>query len=211
MLAAFHGYNVWAKRAKEEGRAILEEAAQRYPDNVFVWYMRLNTAALDGDFATAAQHREDGLRLLPQLADSPVYKAGKMMQDVLAAPSPDAFMKLGEDFAAMAERQPSAALDLAVALSVLGFTKPALSLFEEALDDIDAWRIGALEAVRPHIGYETALLFIDQTRALRMERDFVGLCARLGLVRYWRETDVWPDCVAETAYAYDFRAISAEM
>ena len=63
-----------------------------------------------------------------------------MMQELMAAPSPEAFMKLGEDFAAMAEAEPSAALDLAVALSVLGFTQPALALFEEALDNVDAWR-----------------------------------------------------------------------
>ncbi len=211
MLAAFHGYNVWSKVSKDDGRRILDDAAERYPDNVFVWYMRVNTAALDGDFATAAARREDGHRLLPQLSDSPVYKAGKMMQDALAAPSPDAFMKLATDFSSMAERQPSAALDMAVALSVLGFTGPALSMFGSALDDIDAWRLDALEAVRPHIGYETALLFIDQTRALRMDKGFVNLCSRLGLVRYWRDGDVWPDCVEESAYAYDFKQACAEI
>ena len=31
MLAAFHGYNVWSKRSKSDGRAILEDAAKRYP------------------------------------------------------------------------------------------------------------------------------------------------------------------------------------
>ena len=95
------------------------------------------------------------------------------------------------------------ALDLAVALSVLGFTGPALSLFEDALDNVDAWRAGALETTRPHIGYETALLFIDQTRALRMDPGFVKLCTRLGLARYWRDTGAWPDCAAEVGY--DFR------
>jgi adenylate cyclase len=125
---------------------------------------------------------------------------------VMMAPSPDAFMKMGEDFAAMAEAEPSAALDLAVALSVLGFTGPALSIFGEALDNVDAWRAGALETARPHIGYETALLFIDQTRMLRMNADFVKLCARLGLARYWRDTGQWPDAVAEVAPMYDFKA-----
>lgn len=104
----------------------------------------------------------------------------------------------------MAEAEPAAALDLAVALSVLGFTEPALALFEEALDDVDAWRAGALETTRPHIGYETALLFIDQTRALRMDPAFVKLCTRLGLARYWCETGQWPDCAGEVGY--DFRA-----
>ena len=122
-------------------------------------------------------------------------------------PSPEAFVQLGEDFAAMAEAEPSAALDLAVALSVMGFTGPALAIFEEALDNVDAWRAGALETTRPHIGYETAMLFIDQTRALRMDAGFPHLCARLGLARYWRETGAWPDCAAETPY--DFRAACA--
>lgn len=204
MLAAFHGYNVWSKRCKNEGRAILDEAAQRYPDNVFVWFMRLNSAALDGDFATAAALRAEGPRLMPNLVESAAYKAGERMQDLMMAPSPEAFMKLGEDFAAMAEAEPAAALDLAVALSVLGFTGPALAIFQDALDNVDAWRTGALETTRPHIGYETALLFIDQTAALRMSPDFARLCARLGLARYWRETGAWPDCAAQTPY--DFRS-----
>jgi adenylate cyclase len=205
MLAAFHGYNVWSKISKDDGKRILNEAAERYPDNVFVWFMRLNTAALDGDFATANELRKEGERLVPGLADSAVHKAGLRMQELMVAPSPEAFMKLGEDFAAMAEAEPSAALDLAVALSVLGFTGPALAIFQEALDNVDAWRTGALEAARPHIGYETALLFIDQTIQLRMNQDFPKLCTRLGLARYWRDTEAWPDCAREIN-AYDFKA-----
>lgn len=204
MLAAFHGYNVWSGGAKADGRAILEEAAKRYGDNVFVWFMRLNTAALDGDFVMAQTLRADGVRLIPGLLESASYKAGERMQQLMMSPSPEAFMQLGQDFAAMAEAEPAAALDLAVALSVLGFTGPALEIFGEALDNPDAWRAGALETTRPHIGYETALLFIGETRSLRNDPNFAKLCARLGLARYWRETGVWPDCTAETGY--DFRA-----
>jgi tetratricopeptide (TPR) repeat protein len=209
MLAAFHGYNVWARVSKTEGRAILDAAAARNPDNVPVWFMRLNTAALDGDFATANALRAEAARLAPGLTASASYKAGERAQEVMMAPSPEAFMKLGEDFTAMAEAEPSAALDLAVALSVLGFTGPALGLFQEALDNVDAWRTGALETTRPHIGYETALLFLDQTRPLRMDPGFAKLCARLGLARYWAATGRWPDCVAETSGVYDFKAAAA--
>ncbi len=204
MFAAFHGYNLWSKRDKAEGRKLLEEAAARFPDNVFVWFMRLNTAALDSDFGAAETLRAEGRRLIPNLEESASYKAGERMQQIMMAPSPEAFMKLGEDFSAMAEAEPSAALDLAVALSVLGFTGPALEIFGDALDNIDAWRAGALETTRPHIGYETALLFIDQTIQLRMNPDFTKLCARLGLARYWRDTDRWPDCAAQAPY--DFKA-----
>lgn len=202
MFAAFHGYNVWSKKDKAEGRQILAEAAERFPDNVFVWFMRLNTAALDGDFATAQALRPEGARLIPGLKDSASYKAGERMQELMMAPSPEAFMKLGEDFAAMAEAEPSAALDLAVALSVLGFTGPALAIFGDALDNVDAWRTGALETTRPHIGYETALLFIGETVQLRMNPDFASLCTRLGLARYWRDTGHWPDCATEAPYDF---------
>ena len=202
LLAAFHGYNVWSKLDKAAGRAVLEDAAKRYPDNVFVWFMRLNTAALDGDFAAAQTLREHGARLIPGLRESASYKAGERMQHLMMAPSPEAFIQLGEDFAAMAEAEPAAALDLAVALSVLGFTGPALEIFGDALDNVDAWRHGALETTRPHIGYETALLFIDQTIQLRMNADFPKLCTRLGLSRYWRETDVWPDCASQAPYDF---------
>jgi adenylate cyclase len=204
MLAAFHGYNVWSKHSKDDGRAILEEAAQRYPDNVFVWFMRLNTSALDGNFIQAQTLREDGARLIPGLKESASYKAGERMQQLMMQPSPEAFMQLGHDFAAMAEAEPASALDLAVALSVLGFTGPALGIFGEALDNVDAWRAGALETTRPHIGYETALLFIGETVQLRMNPEFPQLCTRLGLSRYWRESDVWPDCASEAPY--DFKA-----
>ena len=126
------------------------------------------------------------------------------MQQLMMQPSPEAFMQLGHDFAAMAETEPAAALDLAVALSVLGFTGPALAIFSDALDNVDAWRAGALETTRPHIGYETALLFIGETIQLRMNPEFPQLCTRLGLSRYWRETNAWPDYAAEAPY--DFKA-----
>jgi adenylate cyclase len=210
LLAAFHGYNVWARGSKIEGRAILNAAAERHPENVFVWFMRLNTAALEGDFTTAKALREEVARLVPGLAQSAVYKAGERLQELMMTPSPEAFLKLGEDFTAMAEAEPSAALDLAVALAVLGFTGPALEMFGEALDNVDAWRAGALETARPHIGYETALLFIDETRPMRMDANFAKLCVRLGLARYWRETDQWPDCVAETAAMYDFKGACSQ-
>jgi len=210
MLAAFHGYNVWAANSRTDGRAILEGAAARHPDNVFVWYMRLTTAMLEGDLARALSLRADAARLAPGLVDSAAYKSGAMVQELMSAPSPEAFMALGARFAQMAEEEPSSALDLAAALSVLGLSGPALAIFERALDDIEAWRLSAPEAARPHVGYETALLFLENTRALRMDQGFARLCARLGLAAYWRDTGYWPDCVEELAAFYDLRAACAQ-
>jgi TolB-like protein len=206
MLAAFHGHNVWATESKAAGRAILEEAAKRDPDNIFLWYMRLNLARVDGDYEVATALHALGPKLLPTLADSAVYKAGALFQATMQNPSPEAFMSLGEQFAEMAEEQPSAALDLAVALSALGLVGPAFAIFEESLENIEAFRANANDALRPHVGYETALLFIQPTLMLRLNPRFVRMCARFGLLRYWRESDRWPDCVEEAAPMYDFRA-----
>jgi hypothetical protein len=39
---------------------------------------------------------------------------------------------------------------------------------------------------------------------LRNDPRFIELCARLGLVEYWTETEKWPDCVDQVPH--DFRA-----
>lgn len=88
----------------------------------------------------------------------------------------------------------------AVWLSHLGFV-------DEAYDMLERARLGpaggpndvvGLTAYRPH------LLFPVAYPELRANPRFVKLCARLGLVEYWLETQNWPDCVDEVPY--DFKA-----
>jgi adenylate cyclase len=52
------------------------------------------------------------------------------------------------------------------------------------------------------IGFNT--LFNPSARELRADPRFVKLCARLGMVAYWIDSGVWPDCADEVRY--DFRA-----
>jgi TolB-like protein len=49
-------------------------------------------------------------------------------------------------------------------------------------------------------------LFNGSSREMRESPRFVKLCHRLGLVAYWAAKDRWPDCAAEVAPFYDFRA-----
>jgi tetratricopeptide (TPR) repeat protein len=53
-------------------------------------------------------------------------------------------------------------------------------------------------------GYRTSLMFQAGMPELRNDPRFPRLCARLGLVEFWTETDKWPDCADEVPY--DFRA-----
>jgi len=50
------------------------------------------------------------------------------------------------------------------------------------------------------------LLFDQGWRALRQDRRFVALCARLGLCDYWVRSGNWPDCAGDLEAFYDFRA-----
>ncbi len=49
------------------------------------------------------------------------------------------------------------------------------------------------------------VLFKPGSAALRRDRRFVELFARLGLCAFWAESGEWPDCVAEVAPFYDLK------
>ena len=55
-----------------------------------------------------------------------------------------------------------------------------------------------------------AFLFYPEMKVFRHDPRFMPLADRLGLVRYWRETNEWPDFCAETDLPYDCRVWSAE-
>ena len=55
------------------------------------------------------------------------------------------------------------------------------------------------------------VLFKPGSAALRRDRRFVELCARLGLCAFWAESGEWPDCVAEVAPAYDLKAEAMQL
>jgi hypothetical protein len=70
-------------------------------------------------------------------------------------------------------------------LAALGETSQAI---EAANSGLDRQRL------------ESWILFTPVTRNMRQDPRFVGLAARLGLIKYWRETGKWPDfCTGSAA------------
>jgi hypothetical protein len=51
-----------------------------------------------------------------------------------------------------------------------------------------------------------AFLFYPEMKAFRHDKRFMALADRLGLLRYWRETNQWPDYCTEPDLPYDCRA-----
>ncbi|HET9978263.1 MAG TPA: winged helix-turn-helix domain-containing protein [Burkholderiaceae bacterium] len=81
-----------------------------------------------------------------------------------------------------------------------------LGLVDEAYRAADAARLGpagTADDIMGPDGYRTALLFQASMPELRNDPRFPRLCARLGLVEFWRATGKWPDCADEVPY--DFR------
>jgi hypothetical protein len=64
-------------------------------------------------------------------------------------------------------------------LAALGEPRQAIEVANLALDH--------------HQQLQPWFLFTPVTRNLRQDPGFVGLAARMGLVKYWRETGKWPD------------------
>ena len=58
----------------------------------------------------------------------------------------------------------------------------------------------------PIAGGHRSFLFLRPGAAMRRDVRFMALAHRLGLVRYWQETDRWPDFCAEPDLPYDCRA-----
>jgi len=206
MLLAFHAHNVWATGAREEGRRMLEDGARLWPDNLYVWYMRTNLTMLDGEIERGAQLRDEGYRLHPSMRGTALDVAGRRIQEVMATPTLEAFVALAAEFTEAAAKDPAGALDYGTMLAAIGQTQPALAILESALDNVEAWRGDVNDALRINVGYETALLFVQATAMLRTDPNFVRLCARLGLVAYWRDLAIAPDCAPEVAPMYDFAA-----
>jgi tetratricopeptide (TPR) repeat protein len=81
-----------------------------------------------------------------------------------------------------------------------------LGLVDEAYRAAEGTRLGPVGAstdIMGPDGYRTALLFQAGMPELRNDPRFPRLCARLGLVAFWRASGQWPDCADELPY--DFR------
>jgi len=92
-------------------------------------------------------------------------------------------------------------LNAITTLGYYGMYDEAYALAEQAAFD----HLFRADGPMPAEGFTPAIIF-DHGRHGSLANDprFVRLCAKLGLVSYWLETDQWPDCADEVPY--DFRA-----
>ncbi len=99
------------------------------------------------------------------------------------------------------DRSGETPLSLLVTLAELGMLDEAFDLlhrvsFSHLFEDT-----GAASGI-----VSAGIIFARQTAALMGDIRFVELCAKLGLVDYWLQTECWPDCAEGGVLLYDFKA-----
>jgi TolB-like protein len=80
---------------------------------------------------------------------------------------------------------------------------------QEAYDVLESASFAALftpEGRLPFGELGINVIFGPSCQAMRRDPRFPRLCRRLGLVDFWTAAEEWPDCAAELAPFYDFRA-----
>lgn len=173
----------------EEARKLAREAAERWPQVAFLGAYGAVWAAHAGDWE--AVERALAPQRLARFPLTPWTESVGVKTAALKGGAPrDLFGKLRKAEAA-------AGTTFVEALAFVAL----LSGPDSAYKDADALNMAAIR--RPELGM--ASLFLPLYAPLRRDPRFPALCAKLGLVAYWKQTGCWPDCADEPGMPYDFR------
>lgn len=182
----------------EEATALFDRDLERWPNAYF-----LNTNALRFAIAAADWRRSERLlaRMPAWMAATPIVKTcAELMaelRDWTAARAQTALARL-ED---RVEAGGSMSFASAAILCDRGQADAVYGLIDRASF---VHLFSAEECLEPEdLGLN--VLFSPGAAAMRRDRRFVRLCARLGLVDHWRSTGEWPDFAREVTAAYDLR------
>lgn len=169
--------------------AALAEARRKWPADPIITSTAFSVNYRYGDPRAA-------LQLLPQVADNDVGQA--MMRKVIEAridPTPAKIDEAIAAFSASSPNDPNARGALLAVLAKFGRTDEAYQL---------------LGTPNASAGINKELLFRPDFASIRADPRFMGVAARLGLVRYWRQTGNWPDFCTTEKLRYDCKTEAAK-
>jgi TolB-like protein/Flp pilus assembly protein TadD len=189
----------------EEARPLLIRALERFPDNYYVSALLIILATLEKDWAFV-----DRLMAPERLARYPLRQLDRVVNMTVSLnrmARDDAHRVAIDAIRKQCEKTGYVDVAFLAAAATFGgvdeiYNLAAQAKFRPAGDDSDEPGYDA---------YRTYLLFHPSYSDFRRDPRFVGICARLGLVDYWRFTQLWPDCVEELAPYYDFKAECEKM
>lgn len=205
LYAIGYANSLYTANAPEQALALMRHAVDRWPTDPTVFVIAIWTAAVHGEteFVSALLEGNWSGRYSTSgqfFVDRAINDAKKMLN------APD---QLLEDCWNMLEASIGGHTAPLVYIALCAYLGADLDRLFDLVEQIPVERLREPGAViSPLDG--VANLFLRVNHRLRVSPRFVELCARLGLVDYWRGTDNWPDCVDEVAGLYDFKSIALE-
>jgi TolB-like protein len=192
-----HSQALWFAGRYDEARAAMEFVRDKWPDSHHCAAVLVQACVHQQDWA-AVDRLTDPARLVlyPLREHAGVIPFARVMRDPRPGPRRSMFDAIVRRALATGHIDPQ----VATIAAELGFVDETFALLERC-------RFGPCGSPRDVMGthaYRTLLLFPRAYGALRADPRFVQVCARLGLVDYWLESQQWPDCAGEVPY--DFKA-----
>lgn len=184
----------------DEVRAHNAVCRQRWPAEPIFHIGSLNRAMLTGDWPTFNTLAE-GARAA--LGDAPGLRATLRVGEALRDGDPTIRERLAARLRSDLRETGAAPLHSLLTISAIGMTETAF----EAIDASDYSQVFRTDGQNLAGLYNPGIIFSPTySRALMADVRFVGLCAKLGLCRYWAEADRWPDCATWPTLTYDFKS-----
>jgi len=171
-----------------KAKADVAKAEEKWPNDPTI-----ESADFELQFRYGDPHQAE--ELLPKVTNSSdaAMAPYRKVIDARLDPTP---AKIDEAVAALqGEQGASRWTDLLRALGGFGRVDQAYQLLENA-------------QLQPFV--ETAALFTPELAGIRADPRFMQVAARLGLVRYWRQTDFWPDFCTSEKLPYDCKKEAAK-
>ena len=192
-----HGQALWRAGHFAKGRDVLEHVHTKWPDSHHSVAVLIQACIHAQDWEGVKRLTSSArLSLYPLREHVGVIDFGRVMHDGGTRGRRLMFDTICKRTDASGHLDPQ----VAVIAAELGFVDETYAL----LDRCRFGPAGVIEDVMGMHAYRTLLLFTKAYTALRADPRFAHLCARLGLVEYWLETQNWPDCAADVPY--DFKA-----
>jgi tetratricopeptide (TPR) repeat protein len=178
----------------DEADAVATDTLKRWPEFTNSAAAAAQTAAWKGDFERAR-------RIVAEHELGVYRRSVTWFIEVYSTDTPEAQRRPIAALRAQHRDTGWAGFDTVMFAAHLGYADEALEIalaagLEPATQD---------DSRNAEVYYLPTLFMVSMPEARRNPR-FVKLCAKLGLVSYWLESDSWPDCVDEVAPHYDFKA-----
>lgn len=183
-----------------EAVALMQRCLERWPNDPLVYAVTLWTAMSEGESALVDRLLQDDHRARFGAEAQRMIEPALFAVETLRKPRGEAIEAAMKRLAAAvaAKRSPFGLFGLCARLGV------DLNALYDIVERCDFTALR--EAAAPATPLNGVIhLFLRINARLRQSPRFVTLCARVGLVAYWRAEGRWPDCAADLAPHYDFR------